>query len=120
MKRNLLFVGEERSELAVKMNVTWKDGRLAAKQLFDALNHVGIDPKDCKFTNIFERGGLTAIKNHKKEKGTIVCMGNKVKRELDKRKISYILIVHPAARGTIRKKENYFQHIKESLITNHV
>ena len=29
---NYLFVGEKRSELAIKMGVTWKDGRLAAKQ----------------------------------------------------------------------------------------
>ena len=37
----ILFVGENRSHLAKKMNVTWKDGRLAAKQLFDALDAIG-------------------------------------------------------------------------------
>lgn len=61
---NYLFVGEERSELAKKMNVTWKDGRLAAKQLFDALLFNNINPTDCSFTNIFEEGGDLTVKEH--------------------------------------------------------
>lgn len=37
-----LFVGERPSPKAATMGVTWRDGRLAAKQLFDAL--VASDP----------------------------------------------------------------------------
>lgn len=33
----LVFVGERRSPAAIRMGVRWPDGRLAAKQLFDAL-----------------------------------------------------------------------------------
>ena len=38
-----LFIGEKRSALARKMNVTWKDGRLAAKHLFTAIERTNID-----------------------------------------------------------------------------
>lgn len=31
---NLMFVGERRSQSAIRMDVPWEDGRLAAKQLF--------------------------------------------------------------------------------------
>jgi hypothetical protein len=35
--KKYLFVGEQRSELAKKMNVTWKDKRLAAAPLYKAI-----------------------------------------------------------------------------------
>lgn len=119
-----LFIGEARSERAVKMNVRWEDGRLAAKQLFDALDHCGIDKSKCKFINLFEplrqQGilhdshlfwitalGVNGFKP--------VAMGNKVSAALNKMGVNHIKIVHPAAKGTIRKKENYFNHIKTKL-----
>jgi len=108
----LLFVGEERSELAIKMGVTWKDGRLAAKQLFDALNTIGIDPIQCDFTNLYETGGINTVINYK---GVIVAMGKKVHKSLNDLKIEHEFIFHPAALGKIRKKENYIQHIKEQI-----
>lgn len=108
-----LFVGEKRSELAIKMNVTWIDGRLAAKQLFDALKENNINPQDHYFTNWFERGTKTSVREFP---GVVVAMGNKVANALSKAKIKHIKIVHPAARGSIRKKENYFAHIKEKLV----
>jgi len=37
-----LFVGEERSETAKRMNVTWRDKRLCAGHLFKALESIGI------------------------------------------------------------------------------
>jgi len=40
----MLFVGEKRSDTAKRMGVTWEDGRLATKQLFDALRDNGVDP----------------------------------------------------------------------------
>jgi len=107
-----LFVGEKRSELAKKMKVTWTDGRLAAKQLFDAFVYCGIDPEKQEFCNWFE-GGKTKVRSYN---GTIVAMGKKVSDALTKEKINHIYIVHPAARGKIRKKELYFQHVKQALI----
>lgn len=108
-KMKLLFVGERRSKLAQRMGYTWKDGRLAGKQLFDALRLAGINPSQCKFTNIFERGGATTV--HQFE-GIIVGMGRKVQRKLTKMNIQHKSIVHPAARGKIRRKEVYALHIK--------
>jgi protein-tyrosine-phosphatase len=105
--KEILFVGEERSETAKKRGWTWETGHLAAKQLFDALKANGINPEEHKYTNIFEE--------ELPEAEVIVGMGKKVQKELVKRGIVYIGIVHPAARGKIRKKENYINHIKETL-----
>lgn len=107
----MLFVGEKRSELAKKMNVTWKDGRLAAKQLFDALNHCNIDPNDHEFCNWFE-GGKKKVREYE---GIVIAMGHKVSNALKKENIEHIFIYHPATRGKIRKKELYFSHIKTAL-----
>ena len=106
-----LFVGEERSDLAKKMNVTWKDGRLAAKQLFDALDAIGLSRESCEFCNWFEDGQETA----RNWTGIVVAMGRKVQDAMKREGLGFIPIVHPAARGLIRKKENYIQHIKEQL-----
>lgn len=108
----MLFVGEKRSEKAVKMGVRWEDGKLAAKQLFDALKANGIEPSDCKFINWFEKGTKTKIKSYN---GPIFGMGRKVQEALTKSGVEHIPIVHPAARGKIRKKERYIKHIKEAL-----
>lgn len=110
-----LFVGEKRSNLAIKMKVTWKDGNLAAKQLFDALNHCGIDPKQQEFVNLFERGGKKRVREYK---GRIVAMGNKVSNGLLKMRIPHIKIVHPAARGKIRTKSLYCNHVKDNLLNS--
>lgn len=107
-----LFVGEKRSDLAIKMGVTWRDGRLAAKQLFDALKANNIEPLDHEYTNWFEYGNKTKIKSFD---GIVVGMGNKVCLALKKAKVNHIPIFHPATRGAIRKKELYFAHIKERL-----
>lgn len=109
---NYLFVGEERSPLAIKMNVTWADGRLSAKQLFDALRFIGVDPAECDFMNLFENPDLDKLRSHN---GTVVAMGRKVERGLKKLSIDHRFIYHPATRGTIRKKENYLNHVKEQL-----
>lgn len=108
----MLFVGEKRSQLAIKMGVTWEDGRLAAKQLFDALEACDIDPQKQKFCNWFEDGGKEIVRSHS---GTVVAMGLKVKKALEKEGIPHLFIYHPAARGKIRKKELYESHVRENL-----
>ena len=107
-----LFVGEKRSEKAKRMRVTWADGRLAAKQLFDGLLAAGIDPAKQHFTNWFE-GGKNKVRTSTLP---IVAMGNKVSSALKKEGIKHIKIVHPASRGAIRRKKNYINHIKEMLL----
>jgi hypothetical protein len=44
--RRLLFVGERRSATAIRMGVTWGDGRVCAGTLHAALATVGIDARD--------------------------------------------------------------------------
>lgn len=116
-----LFVGERRSVLAKKMNVTWKDGRLAAKQLFDGLKSIGIDGQQQEFENIFiEYGKLevinrSAIRRIKSSPLIVVAMGRKVATILSNVGIAHMAIVHPAARGAIRGKDRYADHLREVL-----
>jgi len=112
MTARILFVGEERSPTAVARGWTWESGRLAAKQLFDALAVCGVDPAGCRFTNWFERGGPTTVRRHR---GPIVAMGQKVQKAMAAAGIEHIPIVHPAARGRIRAKDRYAAHIAEAL-----
>jgi hypothetical protein len=108
----ILFVGERRSDLAKKLGLRWKDGGLAAKPLFEALAACQIDPAACHFVNWFE-GGKTATRRHK---GHVIALGKKVQRALDEENIEYIPLVHPAARGHIRRRDKYIAHVKEQLL----
>lgn len=107
----LLFVGERRSNKAKTMDVRWQDGALAAKPLFEALRECGINPVDCTFVNWFE-GGKAATRRHV---GVVVAMGNKVQQALDAEGINYIPLVHPAARGLIRRTDRYRAHVAKQL-----
>lgn len=114
----VIFVGEEPSKTALRMGVTWKDGRLAGKQLFDAFEANGFDPGKAFFINLFKDGtvdpGVLCLLIMNAGEGIpIVAMGKKVQKELDG--LNCIPMVHPAARGTIRKKENYINHVKTIL-----
>ncbi len=108
----ILFVGEERSDLAVERGWTWKSGRLAAKQLFDALALIGIDPAEHRFVNWFESSDRFEVYHHE---GPVVAMGRKVQRALTAKGIEHIPLVHPAARGKIRAKGIYAAHVAEML-----
>lgn len=126
----LLFVGECRSLTAQRRGWTWKDGRLAAKPLFEALEAMGVDPSAAEFYNAFHdppvkrhvRGWnpspnedtLTALWSVQKVR-TIVALGKRVSAELTRRGIDHVALVHPAARGRIRKRERYHAHVKRTL-----
>ena len=109
--KKYLFVGERRSELAIKMGVTWVDKRLAAAQLVRAVEPIGIKWSECEFCNVFEDD----IKVIKDFKGIVIGMGRKVEKELKKNKIPHEFIYHPATRGKIRKIENYQLHVKQQI-----
>ncbi len=108
------FVGESRSKLAQKMGVYWKDGRLAAKQLFDALAACNIDPKDQLFFNADTRRVLS-IREAAKSGYVVVGMGMIAQRRLNNWAIPHIKLIHPAARGKIRRKEVYIDHVRAIL-----
>ena len=109
--KKYLFVGEERSETAKKMGVTWKDRRLAAAHLSKAVEAIGLDWNSLTFKNVFEDD----INDIKMFDGIVIAMGRKVERELKKHNIEHEYIHHPAARGKIRIIENYKAHVKEQL-----
>jgi hypothetical protein len=49
----MIFVGECRSLTAQRRGWTWRDGRLAAKPLFEALTAMGINPTLHEFMNLW-------------------------------------------------------------------
>ena len=123
-----VFVGERRSPKARRMRVTWRDGRLAAKPLFEALRAAGYDPHAQVYLNLFaERGrtlrvirqALRRIKRWAAAGGQIVGLGQAVCHTLTRLGVAHRQLVHPAARGTIRRKERYRQHVCEVLGTSH-
>ena len=110
---NILFIGEEKSELARTKGWSWEDGRLAAKQLFDALRANSVEPSSCRFLNLFEESRATIAKAAKGN--TVIALGRKVQRGLIKYNIKHYNMVHPAARGKIRNKQNYINHVTNVL-----
>lgn len=131
MGRLLLFVGECRSITAQSKGWTWADGRLAAKPLFEALEAMGVDPKAHQYVNLWtdNASGTTygnmkpgilgrTVKLIAARRGqgfVIVALGKRVSAELARRGIVHVALVHPAARGTIRKRERYHAHVAEQL-----
>lgn len=132
--RSLLFVGECRSLTAQSKGWTWKDGRLAAKPLFEALAAMGVDATAHAFTNLWTDNAtgqtpgasgsaviawqkIGRLKTHTKAGGVIVALGKRVSEELTKREIAHVALVHPAARGKIRKRERYHEHVRAKLET---
>ena len=111
--RRFCFVGEKPSKTAMTRGWTWNDGRLAAKQLFDALRQVGIEPEGHLYTNLFQttQDGSLRLRPRIIERlrslaasSTLVAMGKLVAKRLAEAQVPHVAIVHPAARGRIRAK----------------
>ncbi len=121
-ERKLLFIGECRSLTAKRKNWTWKDGRLAAKPLFEALRAMGVDPLAHEYMNLWTdhatprvRSNLELLMHWSNRDAIIVALGSKVSLELARRGIVHVALVHPAARGKIRKRERYHAHVADKL-----
>lgn len=120
----MIFVGERRSPTAIARGWTWKDGHLAARPLFDGLDALGIDPGRVAFVNLFREtpdgfGPLTVnpttVRRLRRAGVPVVAMGLKVAAALEAVGIAHVRIVHPAARGRIRKRSRYVKHICQVL-----
>lgn len=129
----LLFVGECRSITAQRKGWTWKDGRLAAKPLFEALAAMGVDAAAHRYVNLWDDtmtgttfgnavhpgirpSKIAFIRARRDIDGLIVvALGKRVSAELTKRGIDHVALVHPAARGKIRKRERYHAHVAKQL-----
>lgn len=116
-----LFIGEKRSLTAIRMNVTWADGRLCAKNLQEALVAAGIDLTACEYGNAFEDDGasnlldLVRARVHANHGGVVVALGQKASRELTRIGIPHLVLTDPAARGSIRKQARYHAHVAATL-----
>lgn len=115
MKHHLIFIGERRSQRAKLLGVRWQDGALAAKPLFEALRFCGIDPLECTFVNWFDECCHTSVRVAASLGVKVIAMGRKVEKALTNSKIPHIALIHPAARGKIRKRELYIAHVAERL-----
>lgn len=92
---------------------------------------MGVDPAVHQYVNLwtdnaagttygdFKPGILgqtvTRIKRANSEGDVVVALGKRVSTELAKRGIVHVALVHPAARGKIRKRERYHAHVAERL-----
>jgi hypothetical protein len=114
-----IFVGECPSDTAKRKRWTWYDGRLAAKQLFDALVACGVKPHQQQFVNLFTgpacRVNRRVVSFIRIAKCPVVAMGGKVQRALADLGILFRAMVHPAARGRIRRKDRYTRHVRTVL-----
>lgn len=123
MKDKYVFVGERPSMSARKMRVTRIDGRLAAKPLHEALRAIGIDPRAQTYLNLFHddrpwrvrRTVMRKLRSLSENGLVIVALGRIVSKHLTSLKIEHKRLIHPAARGRIRKTENYRRHVLERL-----
>ncbi len=118
MTKEYLFVGEKPSNTALARGWTWESGHLAARQLFDALKAIGIDPTEQEFINLFYNDGRVnkdAVKILLATSLQIVGMGKTVQDGLESEGIDHLKIVHPAARGKIRAKPIYQAHVRTAL-----
>jgi hypothetical protein len=119
--RAIVFVGERRSATAIREGWTWTDGRLAAKPLFEALRANGIDPAQHSFVNLFSdppgqpKVVPGVVAKLLRERSLIVTLGKVVSNELARRGIVHVPLVHPAARGAIRKRARYIAHVTDLL-----
>ena len=111
----ILFVGERRSPTAIRMRVRWEDGRLAAKQLFDAFDAIDFNKDRAVFVNLFEPKGERLVRFARSLDVPVVAMGRKVQDKLAKLGLHFTPMVHPAARGAIRRKDLYTDHVRQVI-----
>jgi hypothetical protein len=125
----LVFVGERRSRRAIGLGASWLDGRLAGKTLHAALRASGVDPRQVVFLNLFHdqladrqpcENALLAIRSLSAAGATFVALGRLVQTALRRAGIAHVPLIHPAARGTIRARTAYQQHVRERLGASHV
>ena len=123
--RRYVFVGQCRSERAIRMGVHWEDGRLAGKTLHDALRSAGLDPLEQTYLNLYrdddpqviDLAALTQVRALADAGAVIVGLGKVVQAALARADLAHLPLVHPAARGTIRARSAYRDHVASVLIT---
>jgi hypothetical protein len=127
---HFLFVGERPSHQAVKLGATWHNGKLAGKQLRDALTALSIDPAAQRYVNLWSAPGIGPIHEPVEPSALayiaesqvlgyiVIGMGQRVSRALAEHSVTHLVMVHPAARGAIRQKARYQAHVGSVLGVN--
>jgi uracil-DNA glycosylase len=123
----IIFVGERPSLKAARYGHTWEGANAAARTLHNALDAVGVDREARAFVNLWTRPGVgkpahrpsrNAVRQVREavtSGARVVALGQLVAAELEARRIPHVRMVHPAARGKIRKRERYIEHVREVL-----
>jgi hypothetical protein len=104
---------------ALEIGATWQNGKLAGKTLREGLIAVGIDPDQQEYINVLgddQEAAIAAIREALAAGKVVVGMGQLVCKALAANNIEYRQIVHPAARGKIRKTERYQEHLADRLV----
>lgn len=130
MIKRYIFVGERPSISAWKFSKQWSDGAYAGKQLKDAIDKIDcLEFADITFCNLWVKpkemanpatdeldlvDSIATIVRYSPW-WTIVGMGKIVQNKLDFFGIKHLKLIHPAARGKIRKKNRYLKHCVEVL-----
>ena len=119
-----LFVGERPSPLAARKGWRWTDGRVCARTLYRALAAADIAPAKVHFVNLWTVPGLgrptgapnlEAVQSKADEGVVVIALGRLVERTLRRAGTPHRYMIHPAARGTMRKQERYIAHVRAVL-----
>jgi hypothetical protein len=109
------------------MGVSWEDGRLAARTLHAARRAAGLDPARQRSLDLFADdpadGGpdpaRLALPRHRtaraRPRAAVVALGRRVQRALAEAGIPHRALIHPAARGAIRRRDRYRAHVAAVL-----
>jgi hypothetical protein len=119
-----VFVGHSRSHRAIRMGVYWEDGRLAGKTLHDAPRAIGLDPQEQTYLNLYrdddpqviDQAALARLRALADAGAVIVGLGKVVHAALARAGVAHLPLVHPAARGAIRARDAYQDHVASALI----
>lgn len=112
-----LFVGERRSQMAVRRGYSWPDQRLSGRTLAEALAACSIALEQYTCINVYtdegvlDRQALVSIRTLHAAGWIVIGLGRVVQRALTVAGIPHHAMIHPAARGRIRKREAYQQHV---------
>jgi hypothetical protein len=116
-----IFVGEKRSRTAIRRGYSWYDKRLCARTLAEALETCGVEPHHYTCINVFDDTGeldvhaVYKIREWSTQGWVIVGLGRTVQQVLTHACIPYRAMIHPAARGPVRRREVYQAHVAEVL-----
>ncbi len=124
-----LFVGGRRAVAAIRLDVRWEDGRLAARTLHAALRVAGLDPTAQAYTDLFADpvpgGGAApfvvavAIRAQLHAAASLgvplVALGCRVEMALTRDGLAHRVLRHPAARGASRRRDRYQAHVAAAL-----